>query len=94
LEVPGLAIDAIGQLYVVEGDNSKIVVLSSDGSFLDSFGADGSSDGWFHDPSGIALGQNGTLYVCETGNDRIQKFSYSTPIRQATWGRMKSQFKY
>jgi T5SS/PEP-CTERM-associated repeat protein len=42
--------------------------------FLDSFGAAGASNGQFAQPGGITVAPDGSLYVTDTGNDRIQHF--------------------
>jgi uncharacterized protein (TIGR03663 family) len=49
------------------------------------FGSQGSGPGQFERPNGIAIGPDGYVYVADTGNHRIQKF---TPDGQfvATWG--------
>jgi predicted membrane-bound mannosyltransferase/DNA-binding beta-propeller fold protein YncE len=50
------------------------------------FGSQGSGPGQFERPNGIAIGPDGYVYVADTGNHRIQKF---TPDGQfvATWGK-------
>ncbi|MFH1009486.1 MAG: NHL repeat-containing protein [Candidatus Latescibacterota bacterium] len=42
--------------------------------FLLSFGTFGSGPGRFIDPHGISVDRLGSVYVADTGNDRIQKF--------------------
>jgi uncharacterized protein (TIGR03663 family) len=39
------------------------------------FGVNGTSDGQFNTPHGIAIAPDGTLYVADTNNNRIQHFS-------------------
>src|SRR3990172_6837842 len=43
--------------------------------FLFKFGTDGSGDGEFADPQGVAVDSTGNIYVADTDNDRIQKFN-------------------
>jgi hypothetical protein len=38
-------------------------------------GIAGSGDGQFNDPMGIGLDSTGNVYVADTGNDRVQKFT-------------------
>jgi PKD repeat protein len=42
---------------------------------LDKWGSGGSGDGQFSDPSGVAVDSSGNVYVSDSGNNRIQKFS-------------------
>jgi DNA-binding beta-propeller fold protein YncE len=42
---------------------------------LGGFGSEGDAPGQFHDPCGIAVGADGSLYVADTWNHRIQKFT-------------------
>ena len=44
------------------------------GRFLRAFGGKGSGQGQFIDPRGIAVDKNGSIYVSDHGNDRIQVF--------------------
>ena len=46
--------------------------------FVGPYGADGSADpGYFSSPRGIGVNSAGNLYVADTGNHRVQKFSPS-----------------
>ncbi len=49
------------------------------------FGANGTSDGQFNTPHGIAIAPDGTLYVADTNNNRIQHFSADGRFLNA-WG--------
>ncbi len=76
-----LAFAADGTLYVADTDNHRIQHLSSDGTPLQSWGtfadlAQGNAPGGtFNQPWGIAVGPDGSVYVTDTWNHRIQKFS-------------------
>src|SRR5258708_34147023 len=43
------------------------------------------SDGQFVDPMGVAVDSSGNIFVADTGNDRIQKFSPNSAFLTA-WG--------
>ena len=43
-------------------------------------GPEGSGDGEFYHPAGIALDGAGNVYVADTYNNRIQKFAPVTPL--------------
>lgn len=67
----------LGDLFVVNAANSKVVKYSSDGHFkyLGSFGGPGSTDGRFNSPKGIKTQQKtGNLFVVDSGNSRVQVF--------------------
>ena len=49
------------------------------------WGKDGSENGEFRGPSGIAVDTAGNIYVADTGNDRIQKFNRNGKFI-AAWG--------
>ncbi|MBE3040588.1 MAG: TIGR03663 family protein [Chloroflexi bacterium] len=49
------------------------------------FGVNGTSDGQFNTPHGIAIAPDGTLYVADTNNNRIQHFSADGQFLNA-WG--------
>ncbi len=70
-----------GTLYVADTDNQRIQRLDSNGEPLQSWGsfadvAQGAAPGGtFNQPWGIAVGPNGSVYVADTWNHRIQKFT-------------------
>lgn len=49
------------------------------------FGVNGTSDGQFNTPHGIAIAPDGTLYIADTNNNRIQHFSANGQFLNA-WG--------
>ncbi|MCX8045059.1 MAG: NHL repeat-containing protein [Desulfobacterota bacterium] len=65
------------RIYVADGVNHCIKVFDEHGSFLTSIGGKGDAPGKLNSPLGIALGTDGTLYVADSGNRRIQIFTAS-----------------
>jgi iron(III) transport system ATP-binding protein len=64
-----------GSIYVCEyGGNDRIQRFSPQGDFLQAFGSFGTGPGAFQRPSGMAW-RDGTLYVADAINNRIQAFS-------------------
>ena len=63
---------------------------------INQWGVQGIGNGQFNSPEAIAVDENGTVYVADSGNDRIQVFdNHGTFIRQ--WGGVGSangQFQY
>jgi hypothetical protein len=43
-------------------------------------------------PFAVAVGGDGSVYVADTLNHRIQKFGMSTPALGTTWGRVKAMY--
>ena len=61
-------------VYVTEYGNHCVSVLTKQGKFISSFGKIGSGDGQFSCPSGLAIDNDGVLYVCDWNSSRIQVF--------------------
>jgi predicted membrane-bound mannosyltransferase/sugar lactone lactonase YvrE len=76
-----LAVAPDGSIYVADTDNHRIQHLAADGTPLQVWGtfadiAQGTAPGGtFNQPWGIAVGQDGSVYVADTWNYRIQKFT-------------------
>jgi DNA-binding beta-propeller fold protein YncE len=79
-KVKGIAVDADGNLFAVEGRNDRVQVFDSSGRFRFAFGVTGSRPGEFFLPSGIAVGPDGRIYVADTFNRRVQIFRYHPNI--------------
>jgi DNA-binding beta-propeller fold protein YncE len=64
------------KLFVVDIQEHRIVVLDKNtGEELGSFGSVGSDENKLFQPTNIAMGPNGHLYVSDTGNFRVQEFT-------------------
>jgi YD repeat-containing protein len=86
---PGLAaVDASGDVWVVDTENARIEKFSSSGSFIAAYGSKGTGDGQFSHPWGIAINQStGSVFVSDLGNHRIEKFSEEGTFEMAIgWG--------
>lgn len=70
----GMAVDADGNLLVVDTGNERVLKYGPDGTIIGQFGGQGMDDGLFSEPVGIALDGDGNIYVADTWNQRIQKF--------------------
>ena len=55
--------------------NNRVQVLNPDLSYSHCFGSQGHKPGELDDPRGIAIDQDGMVYVSDYGNHRIQKFT-------------------
>lgn len=71
-----LAIAPSGDLYIADGyGNARVHQFSADGRWIRSWGEPGSAAGQFHVPHGIAVDRNGTVFVADRENSRLQLFS-------------------
>ncbi len=78
----GMAIAKDGTIYVADAHNNRIVHLSADlktvinawGTFADVLKGP-APEGTFNEPWDVAVGPDGSVYVADTFNFRIQKFS-------------------
>jgi DNA-binding beta-propeller fold protein YncE len=87
----GIAFAPDGSFYVADSRNHRIQHLSADGQVIKVWGtfADQSAGnapiGTFNEPWGVAVGPDGSVYVSDTWNHRVQKFSADgTPAKM--WG--------
>jgi sugar lactone lactonase YvrE len=74
-----------GDIFVANRESNQVEVFSPTGTAILIFGVNGTADGDFHLPQGIAFGPDGTLYVDDSGNDRVERFTMSTGDTSATW---------
>jgi sugar lactone lactonase YvrE len=76
----GIAIDRSGNIYVAEiGSNSRILKLGPDGTFVAEWAPA------LYGPRRIAIGLDGSIYVVDSGRNRIVKFSPDGQIL-SSWG--------
>jgi NHL repeat len=89
------AIDPLtGNVWVAVGFDSVFWIISPDGKYLESWGTPGKGDGQFdfsdHQPTAdgfgaIAFAPDGTIFVSDVGNHRVQKFTKDRKFVKA-WG--------
>jgi DNA-binding beta-propeller fold protein YncE len=71
-----LAVSPAGDLFISDGyGNARVHKFSAHGRLLLSWGEPGNGPGQFHLPHGIAVDREGTVYVADRENSRIQLFS-------------------
>jgi len=105
----GIAVDGSGYVYVVDSKNARVQKFTSAGTFVTKWGSAGTGNGQFNlhyvkdsggvdvligGPWGIAVDSSGNVYVGDTYNNRIQKFSstgtfisaFGQPVSEETAG--------
>jgi DNA-binding beta-propeller fold protein YncE len=71
-----MALSPAGDIYVTDGyGNSRVHKFGHDGTHLLSWGEPGDRPGQFRVPHGIAIDRQGTVYVADRENSRIQLFT-------------------
>ena len=77
-----IAVDAANNLYITDEENHKIRKITSNGtvSTLAGNGTIGSTDGvstsaQFNFPTGVAVADSNTVFVCDYGNNKIRKIN-------------------
>ncbi|HQU16950.1 MAG TPA: NHL repeat-containing protein [Gammaproteobacteria bacterium] len=74
----GVAVGPKGNVYVAGFYNQRVQELAPDGQFIRQWGHTGRKgyveSGWFNYPLDVAVAADGTLFVADGYNDRIQAF--------------------
>ena len=63
------------RLLVSDTGNHRLQLLTRDGQFLSAIGGFGNQLGQFNEPVGLAAAPDGTVYVADTWNGRIQRLT-------------------
>ena len=77
----GIKVAPDGSLYVADSRNHRIQHIGADGSALAAWGSFGDANsgnapgGTFNEPWDVAIGKDGSVYVSDTWNHRVQKFT-------------------
>ena len=89
-----VAVAADGSVYVADTGNNRIQQFTSSGIFVREWGTHGTGDGEFFDPGAavggpgprnVAVASDGSVYVADTFNHRIQQFN-SEGVFVRKWG--------
>lgn len=98
----GLAVDAAGNIYVMEFNNRRVrrvdaatgIITTFAGNGLFGFGGDGgpATNAQFDSPIGLALDAAGNLFIADQGNSRIRRVNAATGIITTVAGNGSSFF--
>jgi len=77
---------------VTNADNNRVQMLTSaGGAYVGEWGTLGGGSGQLHSPASIAFGPNGSVYVADLYNNRIQVFAPSaTSTKTESRGHLKA----
>ena len=81
-----VAIDRSTNVLVCENERQRIDMYGPNGALGWQKGTQGSGDGEFENPAGIATDGLGFVYVADVGNARVQKFNAATGAFVTKWG--------
>jgi uncharacterized protein (TIGR03437 family) len=88
----GLALDAVGNLYIADKNNNRIRAVSPDGHIttiagngFPGFSGDSGAarDATLNGPEGVALDATGNMYIADTQNYRIRRIAVDGTISTA-----------
>ena len=86
-----IAMGSNADFYVADSRNHRVLHIAPDGSLLQEWGSfadiflGDAPIGTFNEPWGVAVGPDGSVYITDTWNHRVQKFTKDgKPIK--TWG--------
>lgn len=75
-----ITVDQFANIYVIDSDKDSLYKFNSLGKLKsETFGGTGTSSTQFNNPSGVAFFDK-TLFICDSGNNRILRFILSTDI--------------
>ena len=80
IEPRDITLDQFNNIYVIDSYKDSLYKFNSLGKLRsESFGGEGTSPSKFSGPMGVAFFDK-TLYICDTGNNRVLRFVLSTDI--------------
>ena len=92
----GVAVNERNEIAVTDSGHSRISIFTSDGTYLRSFGREGTKPGELNVPTGIAFDKNGNIIVVDSMSHRVQVFSEQGEYLSHLGGRgtLDHQFNY
>ena len=74
-EARGIALTADGHVLACDFGNHRMKEFGRDLGFIRQWGRQGAGPGEFTNPCGVGVGPDGTIFVADTWNHRVQAFS-------------------
>jgi sugar lactone lactonase YvrE len=77
---PFITVDQSGKIYVTDPEGYRVIVFENNaGIFKFTWGSYGSESGQFNLPIGIAADKEGRIWVNDSGNNRLMRFTLPAP---------------
>ena len=73
----GITIDILGNIFITDTGNDRVVECNPEGGFLKEFGGSGWGNGQFNRPTYITTDNGLNIYVVDTQNKRIQRLDHN-----------------
>jgi DNA-binding beta-propeller fold protein YncE len=95
----GIDVSPAGLVYVVDGGNNRVQVFDANGVHQGGFGSKGAGEGQLDGAIGIVVVPSQTvagesIYVTESGNDRVSVFSPALVVAQSQSSLQAIQFDF
>ena len=75
---PYIAIGEDGHVYVTDPEGYRVIEFNPDGSFVQTWGQQGTDNSSFGLASGIAIDAGGHVWVTDAANNRLLRFTVPT----------------
>ncbi len=72
---PYLAVDQQDHIFATDPDSFRVLEFTTNGEFIHTWGAYGTSPGDFGMPSGISVDSKGMVWVSDMANNRLMRFT-------------------
>jgi sugar lactone lactonase YvrE len=92
ISVGGIVLSDTGRIWLSDSANHRVVLLNNRGEFelVVGHGAASTEEDGFDTPTGLAVDEDGNVYVSDTGNAVIKKFSpLGVPLQMIGEGRLE-----
>lgn len=76
---PYIAVDRQGRVFITDPEGYRVIVFSSSGEALATFGKYELEDNAFRLSVGVAIGNDGLVWVTDAANNRLGQYEIWTP---------------